>query len=108
MPTQKHFPNTGPDFDFTGIRACFAWLTEHGFSHGSMQREDPIGVAHGDADIAKWRNIDHRARLLLDGVIEPFDFGWRGEHGGAVLTLRDAVVPKDDARAAVPSDVPLQ
>lgn len=93
MSQRYEFRNQN-DEDFTGLSAAKAWLSERGFSHGSMERENPIGVLHGNYEIAKWRNMDNRERLLLDGMIEPLNGSWRGPHGGAVLTLRDAVAPK--------------
>lgn len=59
--------------DFAAYNAAEKWLTEHGYSVGSMQREAPVGFKKGNFSIAKWRNLDDEDKALLDGVIEGED-----------------------------------
>jgi len=66
MPFVKHFPATGVAFEAYADAEEF--LKEHGYSVGSMQRHEPIGVAKGDADISKWRNLGRDVKML-DGVL---------------------------------------
>lgn len=56
--------------DFAAYNAAEKWLTDQGYSVGSMQREAPVGFKKGDYSIAKWRNLDNEDKALLDGVIE--------------------------------------
>ncbi len=56
--------------DFEAYNKAIRWLEERGFSYGSMQRDEPIGILHGDYAIAKWRNLNDQERLDLDGVIK--------------------------------------
>lgn len=56
--------------DFSAYSAATAKLKELGVSHGSMQRDALIGLAYGDYDISKWRNLGHEDILLLDGVMQ--------------------------------------
>lgn len=75
----KHFPATGT---FEAWMAAKAFLEEHGYQVGSMQRAEPIGVAK-DADyISKWRNLGEDVRQL-DGVLVSDDF----REGGVTLYL---------------------
>lgn len=68
--TTKTFPATGT---FEAHSAACKFLAENGYSVGSMQRGAPIGVAKGDADISKWRNLGEDVRDL-DGVMVSDDF----------------------------------
>jgi hypothetical protein len=54
--------------DFQAYNSVEATLKKAGFSVGSMQREAPIGIVFGDADISKWRNLGEDVKQL-DGVI---------------------------------------
>lgn len=61
------FQNNGRDF--SAIYAAEAYCRRAGISYGSIQRDAPIGLAWGDAFIAKWRDIPEAERLCLDGRI---------------------------------------
>lgn len=81
----KDFPPTGKTFE-AFHQAC-DWLKENGYSHGSMQRDAPIGIMRGlDWDIAKWRNLSEKERRELDGTMIPIDGNFRD--GGARIRLR--------------------
>lgn len=56
--------------DFQGFYAAEKWCRENGYSVGSMQRDDPIGILRGDVCIAKWRHLTKAERDALDGTIE--------------------------------------
>lgn len=62
----KQFPNDGDAF--SGVNAALDFLRQKGFSVGSMQRGDPMGIAKGDVYISKWRNLGKDVELL-DGKI---------------------------------------
>ncbi len=55
--------------DFVAIRAAEQWCRDNGYSYGSMQRDDPIGLMKGDYSIAKWRNLSANEIKQLDGTI---------------------------------------
>lgn len=75
-----------PGDDFAAFYAAQAFITKIGYSMGSMQREAPIGVAKGDADISKWRNLGSDVRLL-DGALVPEGNSMRD--GNVVLFLAE-------------------
>jgi hypothetical protein len=87
MNTQikKTFPNTGSDF--SGLYAAKDWLAENGYSYGSLQRGDPIGVLKGDFAIAKWRNLNQKEVDELDGVLTPQFGSFRTD--AAILMLNE-------------------
>lgn len=58
------------DEAFEAFRTAEEFLANRGFSVGSMQRDDPIGVMYGDCSIAKWRNLSAMERIGLHGVIQ--------------------------------------
>ena len=61
----------GDGQDFSSFHQASDFLTKNGFSSGSMQREEPIGLVKGEGVyIAKWRNLDKYDKLDLDGVIK--------------------------------------
>ena len=55
--------------DFSDFDAAMEHLESCGFSVGSMQRDDPIGIMFGDFCIAKWRNLSLKDRGELHGTI---------------------------------------
>lgn len=61
---------TGNGEDFSAFNEASEFLTKHGFSSGSMQREAPIGLMKGDVMISKWRNLSKSDIETLDGVIK--------------------------------------
>ncbi len=98
-PGRYEFANTP---EKSGLTLAHEFLQEHGYSWGPMQREAPIGIAHGDVIITKWRNLGEADMQVLDGVIKPFVVGWnnieptegdkeRGAtmtvYGGAIVTI---------------------
>ena len=62
----KVFNETG---DFAAFYAASSWLRENGYSFGSMQRENPIGIMKGDWYISKWTNMSSDEIRQLDGRI---------------------------------------
>lgn len=65
------FKNNGEEN--SGYYAAKKFLKENGFSYGSQQRNDPIGVYYGDSDISKWRNLG-KDKKRLDGALCSFSF----------------------------------
>ena len=57
------------DEAFAAFRKAQLHCTGLGFSVGSMQGPDPIGIVRGDYDVQKWRNLTRADRARLDGVI---------------------------------------
>ena len=55
--------------DFAAFYLAEIWLKNHGFSLGSMQRDDPIGVMYGEYTISKWRHLNDTDRALLHGQL---------------------------------------
>jgi hypothetical protein len=55
---------------FEAFSAATSWCRRNGYSYGSTQRDDPIGLLKGDYAIAKWRNLSMAERAGLDGTIE--------------------------------------
>jgi len=70
--------------DFAAMRKAEDWLKANGYSWGSMQRDDPIGVMKGDYDISKWRNLSQKERVALDGLIEGDK-----RNGPVIVTVKD-------------------
>lgn len=58
---------SGSDFD--GLHDAEAFAAEVGFSIGSMQRDQPMGLLFGDFKIAKWSNLSATERQALHGKI---------------------------------------
>lgn len=54
---------------FHAYNAAEEWLAERGYSVGRMCSPSPTGVAKGDFDIQKWKNLDRDDKKQLDGVI---------------------------------------
>ena len=67
---KKTFNQTGT---FEAMHEAGKWLTDNGYSYGSMQGRDPIGILKGDYYIGKWRNIRSAERGKLDGTITGTD-----------------------------------
>ncbi len=85
IKTVKTFPAV-PGDTFAAHSAAVAFLKEKGYSVGSMQRGSPIGVAKGDCDISKWRNLGPDVKEL-DGVLVSDSF----REGSVTLYLAQAV-----------------
>lgn len=78
------FPAKGT---FGAINKAMAYLSENGFSYGSMQCDSPIGFYHGNASISKWQNMNIKEKQMLDGIIVPIgDF----RDGGARILFFSA------------------
>jgi hypothetical protein len=60
------FNDTG---DFMAYYKATSWLTENGYSYGSMSSPFPTGILKGDYNIAKWKNLTSQQIRALDGVI---------------------------------------
>ena len=67
---KKTFNQTGT---FEAYTAAEQWLIDNGYTYGSMQGRDPIGILKGDIYISKWRNIPAHGRKNLDGIITGVD-----------------------------------
>ena len=63
---KKVFDKTG---DFEAFCEAENYLKKNGYSWGSMQCDDPIGIMKGDFNISKWRNLSTNERNALDGII---------------------------------------
>lgn len=55
--------------DFSGYNAARAALEGAGFSVGTMQRDNPMGLLFGEYAIAKWRNLSDADRDELHGFV---------------------------------------
>ena len=83
--TEITFDQTG---DFAAVDAACNWLTEHGYSVGSMCGHMPMGILKGDWIIAKWRNLTPKERNQLDGKLISNDF----RNGPIVVQLKEPAV----------------
>ena len=83
MSKEMVFKNNGDDF--SGIYAAKKWLKENGYSYGSLQRNDPVGILKGDFNISKWRNLSAEDAASLDGRITFQDGGPRS--GTAIVSI---------------------
>jgi len=59
---------------FEAYYAACGWLSENGYSYGSMCMDQPIGIMKGNWGIAKWRNLTSSERKELDGTMTSNDF----------------------------------
>lgn len=82
---QKAFDADG---DFGAYYAACEWLKQNGFSYGSMQRDDPMGIMKGDWEIAKWRNLSESDKKSLDGQMSFV----RG--GKCTVSIKHELMPK--------------
>lgn len=76
-----------PNDTFKAYSLATAKLKELGVSHGSMQREAPIGLAYGDVDISKWRDLGEDVQNL-DGVMLCGAMGFRNGTVTVFLTAK--------------------
>lgn len=76
---------------FNSYHAAKKWLTENGYSYGSMQRDAPIGIVKGDCLIEKWRNIEDFELAELDGVMVSNDF----REGAVEIVLFQPATPQE-------------
>ena len=76
------------DGDFGAYYAACEWLKQNGFSYGSMQRDDPMGIMRGDWDIAKWRNLSASDKNSPDGQM----LFARG--GKCTVSIKPELMPK--------------
>lgn len=74
--------------DFGAYYSACEWLKENGFSYGSMQRDDPMGIMKGDWCIAKWRNLSASDKKALDGEML-FSRG-----GKCTVSIKSIIMPK--------------
>lgn len=79
---QIMFENDGRDFG--ALYQAETWLKENGFSKGRMERDAPIGIYKGEADIGKWSTLTPDERKELHGKMTG-DF----RSGLVVITLYD-------------------
>jgi len=80
----KVFKHTGDDF--SAFQQAEDWVASMGYSSGSMCGKEPIGLANGDAYIAKWYNLSGSDRGALDGTMTSTDF----RDGDVIVTIKDA------------------
>lgn len=66
LPIARSFAS---DETFGAINEARQFCTERGFSVGSMQADAPMGIKRGNYAIAKWRNLSHKDRKMMDGAI---------------------------------------
>lgn len=68
QPTVITFEQPGT---FEAYYAAEKWCKENGYSYGSMARDLPIGILHGDDwRIPKWHQLNFQDMDSLDGHIE--------------------------------------
>lgn len=86
------FENT--DDDRSALRAAQRFLSSHGYSYGSTQRDDPIAAMHGAWVVSKWRNLSPNERAESHAIITPIGDSFRT--GGAKVTFREhaPVIPR--------------
>lgn len=78
---EKVFDKPG---DFAAFDEAKEWLTQHGYSYGSLCGYMPVGILKGDWIIAKWRNLTPKERSQLHGQIKSEDF----REGPVTVTLK--------------------
>jgi hypothetical protein len=71
-----------PGDDFAAYNAAAKWLTDLGYSVGSMQRGAPTAAFIGDCAVSKWRNLGEAEQDAMDAMIH--DMGRGRFRGGAV------------------------
>ena len=59
---------------FQSYYAAVDWCEEYGYSVGSMERDNPIGVMRGDFRIAKWTNMTKAEQDACDATLTSTDF----------------------------------
>lgn len=69
------------DGDFEAINAAEAYAREKGYSCGSIDGTNPVGVARGECYVGKWHTMLHEHHRNLSGVILSNDF----RHGPCVF-----------------------
>ena len=76
--------------DFEAFYNAEKWLKENGYSWGSMQRSDPIGITKENwIGGAKWRHLTPKGKAALDGIIE----GESKRNGDITITIFDIEHP---------------
>ena len=93
------FPAT--ERDFGALDAARNYLKARGFSCGSLQGREPVGVLLGDVVIGKWRNLDAEDRADLHGMLTSPDF-----RSGAVTVSIRPDAPQTVIDAFLSSTVP--
>ena len=73
--------------DFSAYRAAEKWVSDQGWSCGSMQRGAPTLIFYGDCDVAKYRNISATERRTAIGRIEGVGGRFRG--GPVTVTVKN-------------------
>ncbi len=69
MPVSKTMVFENDGTPFSALRKAEAWLKEKGYSVGTMQFPNPIGIKKGDYTISKWWNMMKAEHEQLDGII---------------------------------------
>lgn len=54
---------------FESLYAAHEWLTDNGYSYGSLDVPNPVGILKGEWYISKWRNLTTTQRNQLDGTM---------------------------------------
>lgn len=55
--------------EWEAVNAVEKWLSDRGFSFGTMQGDAPRGIRFGEFRIAKWRNLSVDDIKAFDGLI---------------------------------------
>ena len=90
--------------DFSAYYAATNFLALNGYSYGSMERDQPIGIlkVKGGVFIAKWKNLTASDREQLDGKITFQNGGPR--NGDATIMIYErfeerALAPKEPGKS---------
>jgi hypothetical protein len=87
FPFKKTFNGSADKSDpFSAINDAKQWLTEKGYSLGTMCRDEPIGITKGlGRRIEKWYHLNEEHKKMLDGVATSNDF----RNGDVVIHLSE-------------------
>lgn len=97
MNIVKTFDRAG---EFSATRDAEKFLSDRGFSTGSMQMDADRGILFGDFCISKWRGMSKAEINALHGVIRG-----DGRNGPVTVILFDSA--PDDAKAAFAIEVEI-
>jgi hypothetical protein len=78
----NHYPGANDD-NFTAIGKARKYVSNKGYSIGSMQRDAPIAIAEGDMYISKWWNLGGDVDKIGGVVLPDPEF----RDGGATVVI---------------------
>lgn len=87
------------DDDFAAYNDAEKWLSDLGYSVGSMERGSPTAAFVGDCGVSKWRNLDKQERGQIDAMIH--DMGRGRLRGGSVEVVVYTLTPEMEQWAAL-------